>query len=119
MSLTTLGLSGSPEAASGRFNPYRPRQDSIGSANSGSIDESAIEDEPTQRDPTNTPASPFARRMSFGARALMDVRSSSGSGGAGGGTGQNGTRSPPATSASTAKSKAPNGTISSRDAKGR
>ncbi|KAK0282866.1 hypothetical protein LTR91_010535 [Friedmanniomyces endolithicus] len=122
MSLTTLGLSGSPEGAGSRFNSHRGRHDSISSANSGSIDESAIEDEPMPRDPTTTPVTPFARRMSFGARALRDVRnSSSGGQSGGGGTGQNGTNSPPAvsTSTSTTKSKTPNGTISSRDAKGR
>ncbi|KAK5675760.1 hypothetical protein LTS10_011487 [Elasticomyces elasticus] len=118
MSLTTLGLSGSAEGTNSRLASYRARRDSIGSAHSGSIDESAIEDEPSLRDPNSTPVTPFARRMSFGARALRDVRNSTS--GAGGGTGQNGTN-PPAASASTntAKSKAPNGTISSRDAKGR
>jgi len=121
MSLTTLGLSGSPEGAGSRFNSHRGRHDSISSANSGSIDESAIEDEPMPRDPTTIPVTPFARRMSFGARALRDVRNSSSGGQSGGGTGQNGTNSPPAvsTSTSTTKSKTPNGTISSRDAKGR
>ncbi|KAK0948764.1 hypothetical protein LTR91_026989 [Friedmanniomyces endolithicus] len=121
MSLTTLGLSGSPEGAGSRFNSHRGRHDSISSANSGSIDESAIEDEPMPRDPTTTPVTPFARRMSFGARALRDVRNSSSGGHSGGGPGQNGTNSPPAvsTSTSTTKSKTPNGTISSRDAKGR
>ncbi|KAK3642252.1 hypothetical protein LTR56_010829 [Elasticomyces elasticus] len=118
MSLTTLGLSGSAEGTNSRLASYRARRDSISSANSGSIDESAIEDEPSLRDPNSTPVTPFARRMSFGAKALRDVRNSTS--GAGGGTGQNGTN-PPAASAftNTAKSKAPNGTISSRDAKGR
>ncbi|TKA70289.1 hypothetical protein B0A55_06738 [Friedmanniomyces simplex] len=90
MSLTTLGLSGSPEGTGSRLNAFRGRQDSISSANSGSIDESAIEDEPAPRDPTSTPVTPFARRMSFGARALRDVRNSSSGGQSGGGTGQNG-----------------------------
>lgn len=122
MSLTTLGLSGSPNSGSA-FN-RGVRRDSISSANSGSIDESAIEDDAAPRDPASatTPTTPFARRMSFGARALRDVRNSSGAGGGGGGTaGQNGTKSPPAPTASTAtaNAKAPNGSISSRDAKGR
>jgi hypothetical protein len=129
LSLTTLGLSGSPNQTS-PFGSYRGiRRDSIGSANSGSIDESAIEDD-APRDPTSasTPATPFARRMSFGARALRDVRNSAGGGGGGGGggnggggggggttsAGQNGTKSPPASNANKAQT---NGPISSRDIK--
>lgn len=118
MSLTTLGLSGSPEGS--RFPPYRGRNDSIGgSSNSDSIDESAIEEDNATR---TEPTTPFARRMSFGAKALRDVRTGSYSGGSGGGgggvTGQNGTKSPAASSTMTT-AKAPNGTVSSRDAKGR
>jgi len=86
MSLTTLGLSGSPTATS-PFGSYRGRGESIGSANSGSIDESAVEDD-FAKDQT-TPTTPFARRMSFGARAMRDIRS----GGSGGGGGVDG--SPP------------------------
>lgn len=113
LSLTTLGLSGGPNQTS-PYNSFRARRDSISSANSGSIDESAIaeDDAPTQpaAGAPNTPATPFARRMSFGARALRDVRSS-GSGG-GGGNGPNGRAPPPAIAEN-----AP--TISSRDSKGR
>ena len=136
LSLTTLGLSGSPNQTS-PFNTYRTRGDSIGSANSGSIEESAIaEDEAAAHDPnsggspTNTP---FARRTSFGARALRDIRGTSfsgqsggGGGGAPGSPGQNGTNSPSLSSSSPSDSKTPlskkkaqTGTISSRDAKGR
>ncbi|KAK5110831.1 hypothetical protein LTR62_005542 [Meristemomyces frigidus] len=115
MSITTLGLSGSPTGTP--YGPYRGRQGSISSStNSTSIDESAIEDDNGMREPVTTPATPFARRMSFGAQALREVRSSSGSGG-GGGTGQNGTS--PTTAANSAPAKAQNGTISSRDSKGR
>lgn len=57
----------------------------MSSANSSSIDESAVEDDvgPAQV----TPSTPFGRRMSFGARALRDVKSNTGQGGgpAGGG----------------------------------
>ncbi|KAH9827201.1 hypothetical protein Tdes44962_MAKER03011 [Teratosphaeria destructans] len=118
LSLTTLGLSGSPNSTS-PFGSYRGvvRRDSIGSVNSGSIDESAIEDDAAPRDSLSgpTPTTPFARRMSFGARALRDVRN--GTGGGGGIAGQNGTLPP----APTNSSKAPqNGTISSRtEQKGR
>ncbi|KAK5173549.1 uncharacterized protein LTR77_002230 [Saxophila tyrrhenica] len=124
MSLTTLGLSGSPNQTS-PFGSYRGgRRDSIGSANSGSFDDSAIAEEESpardQNDGSN-PHTPFARRTSFGARALRDIRTGSFSGGGGSGgpgsPGQNGTRSPPASS--NGRSAPPNGTISSRDSKGR
>ena len=122
LSLTTLGLSGSPNQTS-PFNSIRGRGDSIGSAsaNSGSIDESAIaeDDGPSaQQNSGSMPPSPFARRTSFGARALRDIRGNSFGGGGGGGgpgsPGQNGTRSPPASSKA-----AHNGMTSSREAKGR
>ncbi|KAK3712601.1 hypothetical protein LTR37_009044 [Vermiconidia calcicola] len=125
LSVTTLGLSGSPNQTS-PFDNFRNRQ---GSISSGSTDESAIaEDDGPAREPHPTPASPFARRTSFGARALRDIRTSSvGSGGGGSGSGsppgQNGTRSPHATSSNGTATRKPssahNGTISARDAKGR
>ena len=121
MSITSLGLSGSPNSSTSPFNSMRGgRRDSIGSANSGSVDESAIaeDDAAPARDPNNTP---FTRRTSFGARALRDIRTTSSGGGGGGGPpgspGQNGTRSP--TTASRKAATAQNGTISSRDTKGR
>jgi len=85
MSLTTLGLSGSPTAPS-PFGSMRGRRESFSSANSGSIDESAVEDEFAAKD-QSTPTTPFARRMSFGARAMRDIRSSTGGSGGGGGEG--------------------------------
>lgn len=125
MSLTTLGLSGSPTGTGpSPFGSYRGRRESFSSANSGSIDESAVEDDLAAKD---QPTTPFARRMSFGARAMRDIRSSTGGSGGGGGEGsppQNG-RSfpPPAPSSQHARqpsTSAPsNGTISSRDGKGR
>ena len=119
MSLTTLGLSGSPTNQTSPFNSFRGRRESFGSSNSGSIDESAIEDGPPEiKGPDTTPASPFARRMSFGARALRDVRNSSCGGGGGTSPGQNG-RSPPTSKTAHARTASvSNGTISSRDAKG-
>ena len=120
MSLTTLGLGGSPGQTS-PFQSFRGRRGSIGSENSGSADDSAIaEDEASTAQPNSGSGSPFARRTSFaGARALRDIRTnsfgSSGSGGPGS-PGQNGTKSPPASNSSKA---AHNGTISSREAKGR
>lgn len=117
LSVTALGVGG-VSASTSPYGSYRGlRRDSISSANSGSIDESAIEDDAAPGAGT-TPSTPFARRMSFGARALRDVRTSSGGGGGGANTGQNGTKSPPASN-TTASAKAQNGTISSRDGKGR
>ncbi len=121
MSLTTLGLSGSPNQTS-PFNTMRARRDSIGSNNSGSFDESAVaEDDASARDPnmSNSPSNnSFQRRTSFGARALRDIRTGSfgaqTGGGAPGSPGQNGTKPP-----SSGSSPPQNGTISSRDAKGR
>ena len=79
MSISTLGLSGSPTQTS----PFtsRPRQESYSSNGSGSgppsVDESAIEE--GEAGPSNAATSPFARRMSFGARALRDVKGGTGS----------------------------------------
>lgn len=98
LSLTTLGLSGAGNNNNGPASPFgslRGRRESISSANSGSIDESAIEDEPsTGTTPQQSqPTTPFARRMSFGARALRDVKA---------GEGNKGNGSPPQTSAGVA-----------------
>lgn len=84
VSVSTLGLAGSPSQTS-PFASYR-RRDSISSANSGSIDESAIEDDGVASSQA-APTTPFGRRMSFGARALRDVKSSTGGSGGGGGGG--------------------------------
>ncbi|KAF2265612.1 hypothetical protein CC78DRAFT_460787 [Lojkania enalia] len=79
LSLTTIGLSGSPNQAS-PF-PGRPRTESLSSVNSGSVDESPFEDDPapSASSANSNPATPFARRLSFGARAMRDVRQSNGS----------------------------------------
>ncbi|KAI6800532.1 hypothetical protein KC363_g1093 [Hortaea werneckii] len=119
LSLTTLGLSGSPSSTS-PFNSHRgTRRESISSANSGSIDESAVEED-SARDPASgsQPTTPFARRMSFGAKALRDVRGPNAGGGGGGGSGQNGNQSPPASTA-TVKPAQAGTSLSARDAKGR
>ncbi|KAH8726324.1 hypothetical protein GQ44DRAFT_739118 [Phaeosphaeriaceae sp. PMI808] len=80
LSLTTIGLGASPGQTSPFQNP-RARTESISSANSGSVDESPFEDDygPSISGPNSNPATPFARRLSFGARALRDVRQSNGS----------------------------------------
>jgi len=77
MSISTLGLSGSPTQTS-PFLGSRTHGESYSSSGSGSpaIDESAVEE--GDATPMSTPTTPFARRMSFGARALRDVRSGNG-----------------------------------------
>lgn len=77
MSISTLGLSGSPSQPS-PFGSGKTRHDSVSSGGSTSpnFDDSAIEEGDA---PATTPTTPFARRMSFGARALRDVRGGSGS----------------------------------------
>ncbi|KAF2876312.1 hypothetical protein BDV95DRAFT_625596 [Massariosphaeria phaeospora] len=82
LSLTTVGLSASPTQPS-PYQNARPRTESLSSANSGSVDENPFEDEsaPPASATSSNPATPFARRLSFGARALRDVRQSNGSGG--------------------------------------
>ena len=102
-SIASLGMAGSPTQASA-FTSMRNRQSSIGSGSSPStsISESAVEEGDSES--TNTsPTSQFARRMSFGAKALRDVRT--------GGTGNaNGRASPHASSAPSVKG----GGVSSR-----
>lgn len=75
MSISTVGLSGSPVQTSplgSRGLRQGSISSSVGSISPG-IDESAIE-EGDATVPQNTPASPFARRVSFGAQALREVR---------------------------------------------
>lgn len=75
ISITSLGLSGSPTQSS-TFSQARVRQDSLSSG--GSIDENAVDD--SEAAPNGSPTSPFARRMSFGAKALRDVKTGTGVG---------------------------------------
>lgn len=85
MSITTLGLGGnSPNNQNSPLNAFvKQRRASVASSASGSPefknsfeDSAVIEEDPQTGVPTNTPASPsFARRVSFGAQALRDVRS--------------------------------------------
>ncbi len=94
-SIASLGMAGSPTQTSA-FTNLRNRQSSFGSGSSPStsINESAVEDGDTEQN--TSPTSPFARRMSFGAKALRDVRT--------GGTGNaNGRASTNASSAPSVK----------------
>ncbi|KAF2429919.1 hypothetical protein EJ08DRAFT_634771 [Tothia fuscella] len=79
LSLTTVGLSGSPNQTS-PFGSVRSRGDSISSSNSGTVEESPFEDgdAPT----SSVPTTPFARRMSFGARAMQQNMRNPGNGNA-------------------------------------
>ncbi|KAL8777107.1 MAG: hypothetical protein Q9213_008006 [Squamulea squamosa] len=77
LSITSLGLSGSPTQANA-FARARQGSLSSGASNTTSVDENAIE-EGDAAPMSTSPHSPFARRMSSGARALRDVRAGSGS----------------------------------------
>ncbi|KAI1335991.1 hypothetical protein F5Y15DRAFT_221962 [Xylariaceae sp. FL0016] len=68
LSVSTLGLSGTAPSAS---TPFGLRRGSISTTNSESIDESAVEDDESAK---AAPNSPFARRMSFGAQAMRNMR---------------------------------------------
>lgn len=129
LSLTTLGLSGSPSQTS-PFGSYRTgRRESISSANSSSVDESAIAEDDVSGQKDSNPTTPFARRMSFGAKALRDVRGGGNSGSSNGrsnpvnGSGHASVAPPPPppSSLSNHKGRTPSysGAISSRDVKGR
>ncbi|PYH29388.1 uncharacterized protein BO87DRAFT_181199 [Aspergillus neoniger CBS 115656] len=78
LSITTLGLSGSPTQTS-PFGPRHIRHGSISSSvgsNSANPEEAVVED--NENGPPNaTPSSPFTRRLSFGAQALRDARGGS------------------------------------------
>lgn len=73
MSITTLGLSGSPTQTS-PFSNFPGRRESLSSAASY---EDAVDD--SESPSANQPTSPFARRVSFGAQALREARGGNGS----------------------------------------
>ncbi|KAI2629517.1 hypothetical protein GGR54DRAFT_266483 [Hypoxylon sp. NC1633] len=69
LSVTTMGLSGTaPNPAN---TPFGLRRGSISTNNSDSIDESAVDDDEAAK---AVPTSPFARRMSYGAQAMRNLR---------------------------------------------
>jgi hypothetical protein len=73
LSITTLGLSGSPSQTS-PFGTRIIRPNSM-SSSVGSTSpnlEEAVDD--SENTPPNTTTAPFARRLSFGAQALREVR---------------------------------------------
>ncbi|KAI9042217.1 uncharacterized protein KD926_005717 [Aspergillus affinis] len=78
LSITTLGLSGSPTQTSS-LGPRNFRQGSVSSSvgsNSATYEDAVTED--SENGPSGaTPSSPFARRVSFGAQALREARAGS------------------------------------------
>ncbi|KAI1659807.1 hypothetical protein F4813DRAFT_379610 [Daldinia decipiens] len=102
LSVTTVGLSGtSPNSGNATFGM---RRGSISTNNSDSIDESAIDDEESAK---TGATSPFARRISFGAQAMRNLRTVPGSPGSTGRTPQQSrrisnanTRAPPSSALS-------------------
>ena len=74
-SIASLGLSGSPTQASA-FANFKNRQSSFGSTSSPStsVNENAIEEGDAESNASPTSPSAFARRLSFGARALREVK---------------------------------------------
>lgn len=80
LSITTLGLSGSPTQTSGFGGRFR--QGSVSSSWGSNVpnDEAVAEDAEgasPSASPGATPGSPFARRVSFGAQALREARTGS------------------------------------------
>ncbi|KAI9831264.1 MAG: hypothetical protein M1826_003703 [Phylliscum demangeonii] len=98
MSISTLGLSGnsptqtSPSTLAAAASAAS-RRDSTSSAGTGStipnVDESVIEEGESPLSFT-APNTPLGRRMSFGARALREVRTAGAGAGVGAGAGSNG-----------------------------
>ncbi|KAL6716300.1 hypothetical protein ACLMJK_005866 [Lecanora helva] len=78
-SMASLGLAGSPTQPSS-FANFRNRQSSFGSSTSPStsVSENAIDEGDAEPNASPTSPSAFARRMSFGARALRDVKTGNG-----------------------------------------
>lgn len=76
-SIASLAMGGSPTQTS-PFADMRNRQSSFGSSNSptSSIYENAIEE--GDAEPNRPPASPMARRTSFGVNALRDIKTKNG-----------------------------------------
>ncbi|RAK76000.1 uncharacterized protein BO72DRAFT_478374 [Aspergillus fijiensis CBS 313.89] len=97
LSITTLGLAGSPNQSS-PWGSKSMRHGSISSSvgsGSANLEDAVVEDSESGGPSSAAPHSPFARRLSFGAQALRDARAGSIS---------NGRYSPPWDSCSTVAS---------------
>lgn len=78
LSISTLGLSGSPTQTSAFGNQHLRRGSMSSSFGSNAANaEDAVADDPEGSSPGATPNSPWARRVSFGAQALRDARAGS------------------------------------------
>ncbi|KAF7716785.1 Uncharacterized protein PECH_006792 [Penicillium ucsense] len=80
LSITTLGLSGSPTQTSSAFGSRSFRRGSL-SSSWGSVppNDDVVAEEPEAASASGgvTPGSPFSRRLSFGAQALREARAGS------------------------------------------
>ena len=78
LSITTLGLSGSPTQTS-TFGSRAFRRGSLSSSwgSNPPTAEDAVAEDAEGSPPSATPSSPFGRRMSFGAQALREARAGS------------------------------------------
>ncbi|KAL1304643.1 hypothetical protein AAFC00_003606 [Neodothiora populina] len=85
LSVSTLGVGTSPPG-SGAYFVGRARRDSVSSS---AADESAVEEELSSAT-VSQPATPFARRASFGARALRDMNKNGGGNGGNNGSNESG-----------------------------
>ncbi|KAJ5455770.1 uncharacterized protein N7458_004034 [Penicillium daleae] len=77
LSITTLGLSGSPTQTSAFGSPAFRRGSLSSSWGSIPNNEEAVAEDGEASSPGITPNSPFARRVSFGAQALREARAGS------------------------------------------
>ena len=91
MSISTLGLSGASPTQTSPFT-FGPRRRSDSTDHSDSIDESAIDDDDSTS--RSVPATPFTRRMSFGAQAFRSRTTSGSPGGANGSRSYSSTAAP-------------------------
>lgn len=77
LSITTLGLSGSPTQTS-NLGSRGFRRGSLSSSWGSTVpNEDAVAEDAEASSPSATPSSPFARRVSFGAQALREARGGS------------------------------------------
>ncbi|KAK1600771.1 uncharacterized protein LY79DRAFT_503825 [Colletotrichum navitas] len=79
---TGLGLAGTSPTPGGPFNSLR--RGSLSTNSNDSIDENAIDEEEMPSNARTAPATPFTRRMSFGAQAMRTMRTGGGSPGSNG-----------------------------------
>nr|XP_036585485.1 uncharacterized protein CTRU02_04346 [Colletotrichum truncatum]KAF6795536.1 hypothetical protein CTRU02_04346 [Colletotrichum truncatum] len=74
---TGLGLTGTSPTGSNAFNSLR--RGSLSTNSNDSIDENAVDEEEIPPNARTAPATPFTRRMSFGAQAMRTLRNGGGS----------------------------------------